>query len=103
MGRHLLLATLLNPRPSRRSDDSTVEKEVTDGNETSDAVVQNPVDHEDWRTGAALRVLDRTPSRRDDVAVHRVQARAGGLHVAPVTEVDTGCRNRHSGRKSRHD
>jgi len=39
---------------SRRSDDATIVKEVADGKETPDAVVVNPVDHEQWSAGAAL-------------------------------------------------
>ena len=36
-----------------------------------------------------LGILDRTPLRRDDVAVHRGQPCASRVHIASVTEVDS--------------
>ena len=66
-------------------------------------MVENSVDHEHWRAGAALRILDRAPSRRDDVAFHGGKARTSSVHVAPVAEVETGCWNRDSGSKSGQD
>ena len=58
---------------------------------------------EHWVAGAPLGVLDRTPSRRDDVAVHCGQACARSVHIAPVTEETAECGDRHSGSKSRQE
>jgi hypothetical protein len=66
-------------------------------------VLVNPVYHEHWVAGAPLGVLDRTPSRRDDMAVHHCQACSRSVHIAPVTEADAERGDRHSGSKSRED
>jgi hypothetical protein len=41
---------------------------------------------EHWSAGAPFGVLDATPSRRDDVALHCGQACAGSVQITSVAE-----------------
>jgi hypothetical protein len=81
---------------SRRTDDSTVRKQVADGKESPDAVVEDPMHNEHWVAVAPLGVFDRTPSRRDCVAFHCGQARARSVQIPPVKPGQAECGDRHT-------
>jgi hypothetical protein len=65
--------------------------------------MENSVDDKHWVAIATLGVLDRTPSRRDDVAFHCRQARASGVQIPSVTEDQSEYGDRHAGAECRNE
>ncbi len=78
---------------------SSIRTQVSGRKESPGAIVEDPMHHKHGVAGAPLRVLDRTPLRRDDVAFHCGQPRARTLQILSVTEQQPECGDRRTDAK----